>query len=157
MKNVKLFLFLYGIIVIIISGCENNDGCNEQPQQVVILHFGDTTGNTQYRLQNIDTEQETVNLVINSQTDYEKYVAGNGTLPVIDFNHYTFLAGRMKTSASGMVTDQYVTRKCYEYTYTVNIEEGNLGVVSAVYYFAVIEKANGKVIFDIHYVNTGSV
>jgi hypothetical protein len=153
MKKNNLILFLCGIIGIVVFGCNNKEHCDEESQNVKIQEFGDSTSGTQYWLQNIDNDMEIVNLVINSQFDYEKYVASNGTLPAIDFNNYTLLAGRIKTPSSDGVSSQSVTRSCDVYTYNVTIGGGNFGVVSTVYYFAVIEKVDGKVIFNIQYKN----
>ncbi len=142
LSTVVLFFALIG------AGCKD-ENCEEEFQVVDIIEFGDP--NAQYWLQNIVKEEEVVNLVIDSHEDYEKYVASNDELPSIDFNNNTLLSGMIKTSSSDTVIEQSVTKKCDTYTYKIVVGNGNLGVVSKVYYFAIVEKVTGNVIFNVKY------
>ena len=78
------------MIILTAFSCEKAEkNCNEEPQTVQIQDLDSLGSNTQYWLQKIDDEKDIVNLVINSQSDYEKYVACNSTLPTIDFKNYS--------------------------------------------------------------------
>lgn len=154
MKPLSTILFLCGMIILTAFSCEKTEkNCNEESQPVQIQDLVSLESNTQYWLQNIDDEKEIVNLVINSQSDYEKYIACNATLPTIDFKNYTLLAGRMKTPSSDVVINQSVTKNCNNYTYNVIIGDGSLGVISTVHYFTILEKVYGNVTFNIQYKN----
>ena len=152
MKIIYKIQFLCGMIILTAFSCEKAEkNCNEEPQTVQIQDLDSLGSNTQYWLQKIDDEKEIVNLVINSQSDYEKYVACNATLPTIDFKNYTLLAGRMKTPYADHIISQSVVNACNELKYTVTIGEGIATVASKVYYFAIISKTIATISFNILY------
>ena len=144
-------LFVCGIAGILTFSCEKGRICDEEQQTVKIQEFGDSTGISRYRLQHINEEETIVNLVINSQTDYEKYITCIGTSPAIDFTKHTLLAGRIKTTTIDHLDSQSVVRSCFELKYTVTIEEGVATQPYVVYYFALIAKTYIPVSFDVRY------
>lgn len=152
MKIIFKIVFLCGMIVLAAFSCEKAEkNCEEEPQTMQIQNLDRLGSDTQYWMQNIDDEKEIVNVVINSQSDYEKYVACNTTLPTIDFKNYTLLSGRMKTPYADHIISQSAVKACNELKYTVTIGEGIATVASKVYYFAIIPKTNATISFNILY------
>ncbi len=158
MKTILKLLIVCGIIVLTAFSCkkEQSNPCNETGDGTTVETFDFFDINTPYAwVQNVDENETIVNLIIQNQQNYEKYVGiRSDTLrPEIDFEKFVLLAGMIKTSSSDTVIEQSVTKKCDTYTYKIVVGNGNLGVVSKVYYFAIVEKVTGNVIFNVKYKN----
>ena len=140
--------------LIIILGCKETQilNCTGDPTPITfetILSDSVTQG---CKLQNIDDNELVVNLVIQSQAEYENYVTCIVALPAIDFSEKTLLAGRMKTPEEDKIIKQSVTVDCNGiYLYSVEIGGGIAAHPISVYYHALIPKisADAKVEFDI--------
>lgn len=109
------------------------------------------------RLQNISNSQEVgskVDLVIQSQAEYEKYVLCESALPAIDFSKKALLAGRYIAAHMDWVENQRVYQDCNgKLVFEVRLEKGGYTAVTEVFYFAGIPKVSNQteVTFDISY------
>src|SRR5687768_8098767 len=73
-------------------------------------------------LQNIDENETEIEMVINSQSEFEEFVNCGSLNVSIDFNEKTVFAGALWTSQMSFVESQAVLKKCDEYLYTVNVQ-----------------------------------
>jgi hypothetical protein len=109
------------------------------------------------RLQNIGDTREVgsqVNVLIQSQADYEKYMLCATSLPDIDFSQKTLLAGRYVASHMDQVKHQRVYQECNgKVKFEVRLDKGGYTAVTDVFFFAVVPKisSQAEVIFDVSY------
>ncbi len=138
------------------SGCDNDDqGCQDEPSAIPFETF--VLAEDQWCMLNaIDETKPQIDLIIQTQDDYEKYVECSSDLPSIDFSEKTLLAGRLKTPYQDKVITQTYTRDCKNrYVFHVEIGLGIAPATSNVFYFAIVPKTaiENNVIFDVEYRN----
>ncbi len=154
MKTILKLLIVCGIIVLTAFSCEKEQSnpCNETGDGTTMETFDFFDINTPYAwLQNVDENETIVNLIIQNQQNYEKYVGiRSDTLrPEIDFEKFVLLAGRAIHNTCGHVKNQNVKQKCNTYYYTVNFEGGVCGAIVKVNYFVIVKNTNSKIEFSI--------
>ena len=59
-------------------------------------------------------ESEETYLIINSDNDFQNAYKGDYALPVIDFQHYTLILGKLYMDASYMLEGQYLAKNDHE-------------------------------------------
>lgn len=106
-------------------------------------------------VQNVDQSQKVVNLIIRNQQDYEKYVfiRSDTVRPPIDFSKKVLLAGRAKSGYQSGVS-QTVKKLC-DNTISFNVIAGgrNLPAPSEASYFALIDKTELTIKFNVVVIN----
>ncbi len=155
MHKVKaLFIVLFCLITIV--GCDYKDitACSGELTQVSFDYLVSPTNgdNEQCWLQNLNESldaqgrpQQQLDLVIQTQTDYEKYFGCSGTLPIIDFAKKTLLAGRYIETSACFVFDQSVYKDCRQnYFFNVQLSAGSSQAFAKIPYFAIIPKISNK-------------
>ncbi|NJO00245.1 MAG: hypothetical protein HC880_00005 [Bacteroidia bacterium] len=124
------------------SECNNGSlaPCSEEITNIPFQAISSSNALT-CSLQNINEDELIVNLVINSQTDFEKYVkCSDENLPSINFSENTLLAGRVISPNCGIIKNQAINKHCQDYIFTVKLEPGVCGAVTQVSYFAITSK-----------------
>lgn len=149
-RKVKYLLVFCSVLMG--ASCEEHAPCTSEGEFTAVesLTFFDL--NTPYAwVQNVDDDETTVNLIIQNQQDYEKYVGiREDTLrPVIDFNHYFLLAGRVKANYSDEIIFQKVIDNCNDFLFEVRYGGGALPVITSVNYFAIVPNGYSTMSFDI--------
>ncbi len=143
-------------VLLLISGCEKKDTvCPEEAKQLISNTDFIVDGENFCTLKNIDDSQKEVNLLIQDQADYEKYVDCVKSHPSVNFTVQTLLVGRLKAPHGDFIVSQNVTFNCNEkYSLNVEIAEGPSAVPTDVYYYAVIPKvsSSAQVVFNVQYV-----
>jgi len=152
---------LYSIISISISlfcfNCEKSDpDCQGEPTPIPYESLLQHKQDEICILRNIDDSKKQIDLIIQTQDDYEKYVECSSTLPPINFSEMTLLAGRLKTPYQDKVIKQSYSQDCKNrYVFQVEIGLGVAAAPSNVFYFAIVPKITDvtNVIFDIKYIS----
>lgn len=105
-------------------------------------------------LQNIESDENEVNLVITNQTDFEKYFTCAEQLD-IDFEEFFILAGMYRHRQCAVFDSQQVLFCNNKIVYRVRILEQICAAFTNVYYFAVIDRQykNLPVVFDVKFSN----
>jgi len=161
-NNIKIMktriCYLIPIIITLLGfSCEKNDlDCEGEPTQIPFEYLLAENSNETCVLKNIDDTEVQVNLIIQSQVDYEKYLECSDTLPSINFSEHTLLAGRLKAPNMDRVVKQTFSQDCTDrYLYYVEIGSGVATMPSDVYYFAIVPKIidESTLRFEIKYVN----
>lgn len=130
--------------------------CTGELTQITFDSLLPDTTNQTCILKNINESEQIVNLIIQSQAEYENYVSCTDSLPFIDFSTKTLLAGRMKSPNEDKIIEQKITVDCNgNYLYSVDIGYGIATHPIDVYYYAIIPKipSKEKMGFDIEYIN----
>jgi hypothetical protein len=150
LKMKKILLCISVIIFgIVYFGCsDNDDECTETPVASTYEELPAINSTTEYSLQNTDKTKDSVYLTIKTEVDYKKYVASNmsnynvteDSLPSIDFNKKTLLAGRYKSKYSDKVLSMSIKKACDTYSLTVTIGGGARPATTNVCYFAIVDK-----------------
>ncbi|WPR76465.1 hypothetical protein [Algoriphagus sp. NG3] len=138
------------------ASCEEHAPCTSEGDHTTVETQTFFDLNTPYAwVQNVDDNETTLNLIIQNQQDYEKYVGiREDTLrPVIDFESNILLAGRIIHPSCGFIENQNVTKKCDDYYYTVILANGACGAVVRINYFVITTKVSSEVKFDIQFEN----
>ena len=93
---------------------------------------------------------ESKSYVVDSEAQYAA-LFGSGQLPVIDFNRFTLLTGKISSSSGGYVASQQVVQTCKGYTCTVRIGTGPATVALPIPYSILVPKLspNAQVMFDV--------
>ena len=122
---------------------------------VIETFYNDEFENITCSLQNINTDDQTVNLLIKTQADYEKYFICSTQLPAIDFEKYFILAGRYRHHQCAVFDSQQMLLCNNRIVYRVRILELICAAFTNVYYFAVIDRQyeNLPVEFDVQFAN----
>ena len=142
-------LFLTGLTV----SCRNE---NLSPEcEVIETFYNDEFENIPCSLQNINTDDQTVNLVIKTQADYEKYFICGTQLPAVDFDKYFILAGRYRHNNCAVFDNQQVLLCNNKIIYRVRMLEQVCHSFTDVYYATAIEKKYEAlpVEFDVKFAN----
>ena len=132
------------------SGINSQDDCDEL--KTVSVDMLQRNGFTNFQLQNIEMPKmnKSVNLVINSRADYEKYVVPADSLPEIDFNSNTVIGGVKYLPTCGAFGTQVVNQGCGKIFYSVNLERQDCSAKTHVFYFAIIPKTESEIMFNIN-------
>jgi hypothetical protein len=158
-KFPKMKSKLYSILSICISllsfNCEKDETECEGEQTPIPFELLEGKEDKLCVLKNIDDERPQVDLIIQTQDDYEKYIECSGILASINFSDKTLLAGRLKTSYEDKIIMQSYTQDCKRYVFHVEIGLGVAAAPSNVFYFAIVPKITdeSKVMFDIQYIS----
>ncbi len=107
-------------------------------------------------VQNVSDKDTVSSLIIQTEDDYYHYVTSGNSLPVINFNEKTLLAGRSRNGMKPLVIGQEVNSNCTGKTITFRItmtRAGQSGGFTS--YFAIIPKISSetKVNFQPIYTN----
>jgi len=78
------------------------------------------------------------NHVINTDADYQALFGC--APPPIDFSKYTLLIGKTVTTSGNRITDQRVQQDCWQYIYSVDIQQNLTTVVQPVVYHVLVPK-----------------
>lgn len=134
---------------------DNDEMCSEEfsPVEIDSFYYDKVGGGIAYqtcRLRNMDLSKQEVHVIIRSQADLEKFVDCSQLLS-IDFNEKTVLAGAFWTTTTNFVRRQKVFKRCDEYVYEVDIQQGAGTAVTQAHYFVVLPRisANASVTFDV--------
>ncbi|SRR5260221_3520434 len=137
--------------------CETD---NEAADTIAYSTFWPTylCGSTYPKLNNLIRDYGFV--MINSQSDYEKYffctdTNGQTIQPPIDFNKQTILAGKVAGSSTSHIANQFLLKRCNQYFYMAEIIPGATADLSFVNYYAVVPKIpdDATVFFDFRFVH----
>lgn len=125
MKKLTNALFL--TLLLINSNCKNDHPvpCGSTEMILVPLSYVFKINSGDAWLQNIDASSNLVNLVIRNLVDYEKYVGTRPGVdrPVVDFNNYLMLAGKIVWPNCGIIDDQSLVIQCNEAKLTTLIKD----------------------------------
>ncbi|UGU16405.1 hypothetical protein LS482_00715 [Sinomicrobium kalidii] len=144
MKRLKLLLFLnsgvvkasflWGGMVLLFSGCSDDDRTNSYP-----VPFSTFETDNHCSLKNADKSENEVFLRIENTEDWEAYVECPEAIEV-DFESYFVLAGHTKLTACGFLKEQEVLFNNGTLEYMVAIEEQDCQMPAEVPYFAIISR-----------------
>ena len=135
-------IFLGGIIVFTVFGCEKEEGV--EPVEIPVINVSGLSvcGDSCYL---IDAKYKDIRFVINSQSEYESLFECNFDyeLPMVDFSIYTLLAG---SQAVGGICPAILSQQVLKYSknntivYEVQIKEGGYAALGSAYYHTLIPK-----------------
>lgn len=144
------FIFVLLTAAFLFQGCEDNSCPDDENAGVESFPFLNV--NTQYAwVQEVDPKNTTVNLVIETQQDYEKFIGTSSDIkrPSIDFSQFVLLAGRTITPECAMVGSQAVLEKCGTYTFEVTLAPKDCHAFTTTNYFVIIYKTERPIDFHI--------
>ncbi|RZS95388.1 hypothetical protein [Cecembia calidifontis] len=141
-----------------IGGCDDDAGiqtCEGDNAQQVQTYYNDEFRDIPCSLQNINTNDKVVNLVIKTQADYEKYFICSFQPPVVDFDKYFILAGRYRHHQCAVFDSQQTLICENKLYYKVRMLEQICAAFTNVHYFAVIDRQyeNLPVVFEVKFSN----
>lgn len=148
--RIGAFLFAMLSTSFLFQRCEN-DSCPDD-ENAVVESFQFLNVDTQYAwVQGVDPNKPTVNLVIKSQQDYDKYIGTSSDIkrPSIDFSQFVLLAGRTITPECAFVGSQIVLDRCGTYTFEVTLEPKDCHAFTTSNYFVIIHKTEHPIDFHI--------
>lgn len=152
----KLYSILSICIALSTFNCEKNDPeCEGEPTPIPLESVVQKEGEL-CALKNIDDTRLQIDLIIQTEDEYEKYIECSNTLPSINFSDKTLLAGRLKTPYQDKIIKQSYSQDCKNrYLFHVEIGWGVAAAPSNVFYFAIVPKITdeSKLMFDIQYVS----
>jgi hypothetical protein len=153
MKNLFISSFSLLLMTWLTVSCHNE---NLSPEcDVIETFYNDEFENITCSLQNINTDDQTVNLVIKTQADYEKYFICGTQLPAVDFDKYFIITGGYRHNNCAIFDSQQVQLCNNKIIYGVRMLEQDCHAITNVYYATVIEKKyeNLAVEFDVKFAN----
>lgn len=148
LKNAKvslLFLTLFAF------GCQNESvpqDCSDDNGQFLETFYSEELGSIQCGLQNIESTEKEVNLIITNQVDLQKYLTCFELLPEIDFDKYFILAGRYTHNNCAVFDSQQVSLCNNKVIYKIKMLEQACHAITSVFYATVIEKKYSKLTVD---------
>jgi len=153
-----LNLFAGLLFLVNIGGCNDDLGiqyCEGDNAQQVQTYYNDEFRNISCSLQNINTKDNVVNLVIKTQADYDKYFICSVQPPAVDFDKYFILAGRYRHHQCAVFDSHQVLLCKNRIVFKVRILEQICAAFTNVYYFVVIDRqhVNLPVVFDVKFSN----
>jgi hypothetical protein len=153
-----LNLFVSLLLLANIGGCDDDAGiqnCEGDNAQQVQTYYNDEFRDIPCSLQNINTNDKVVNLVIKTQADYDKYFICSFKPPAVDFDKYFILAGRYHHHQCAVFDSQQTLICENKLYYKVRMLEQVCAAFTNVYYFAVIDRQhiNLPVVFDVKFSN----
>ena len=151
--NVVLcIVFLFNV-----GGCEKDEPleCSGDSAEQVDAFYNEEFATMQCFLRNIGTTEKHVNLIIETQSDYEKYFDCTSTPPIVDFEKYSMLAGRFQHHQCARFDSQQVLLCNNKLYYKVGLREQDCQAITNVFYMVVIEKKheNTAVTFEVNFTN----
>ncbi|MEQ9164837.1 MAG: hypothetical protein RLO12_01155 [Fulvivirga sp.] len=153
MKKLRICNAVLLILILFISiACASDDpvSCdiNDEDAVVETYQFFPINSNNVW-LKNVSESESMLNLIIENQEDYEQFIdVGEGyTKPVIEFEKYTLLAGRIINPTCGQVLDQRVLNKCDKFYYEIYLQDMDCHAVTTIHYFALIKSPKTAVQF----------
>jgi len=158
MKTLKTITVSILLLTVLATSCQNEvvtQNCVGDNVQLLQTFYSEEFATVPCSLQNIESTDKEVNLVISNQTDFEKYFTCTQLLPEIDFEKYFILAGRYKHNNCAVFDSQQVLICQNKIIYKVKLLEQDCKAITSVYYATVIEiKYNSiPVEFDIQFKN----
>jgi hypothetical protein len=158
MKNILKALTILLTSTALSSSCQKEDvvqKCEGDNAQQIETFYNDEFENIPCSVQNINTDDKVVDLVIKTQADYKKYFTCSTQLPDVDFEKYIILAGRYRHNQCAVFDNQQVLMCDDKIFYKVRMLVQDCQAITNVYYVTVIERKyeNVPVIFDIKFAN----
>lgn len=156
MENIFKAMTILLILTALSSSCQKEDViCEVDNAQQIETFYNNEFENIPCSLQNINTDDKVVNLVIKTQADYEKYFICSYAPPAVDFGKYFILTGRYRHHQCAMFDSQLVLLCNNKIVYKVGMLEQICAAFTNIYYFAVIEREyeNLPVVFDVKFSN----
>lgn len=134
--------------------CQNETAlqdCSGDNAQSLQTFYSDELTSIPCALQNIESNETEVKVVIVNQVDLEKYFTCAEQLPEIDFDKFIILAGRYRHQQCAVFESQQVLLCNNKILYRVRVLEQACAAFTSVYYYSVIGKVyeNLPVVFDI--------
>jgi hypothetical protein len=153
-KTVSTMTNLLAALTFMVS-CQRDNLCEGDDSQQVETFYEDELSATLCSLLNTDSPKKMVNLVITSQTDFEKYVGCGAQTPAIDFEKYFILTGMYRHHQCARFDNQQVLLCNSKIVYRVRILEQDCHAPTSVFYVAVVERKydNLNVVFDVQFKN----
>lgn len=146
------------LLILLTTGCQNESvpqDCSGDNAQSIETFYSEELASIPCGLQNIESTEKEVNLIIANQVDLEKYFTCSEQLPEIDFNKYFILAGRYTHNNCAVFDSQQVSICNNKVIYKVKMLEQVCQAITSVFYATVIEKkySNLPVDFDVQFKN----
>jgi len=159
MKTLKTIVVSLLLFTALATGC-HNEGITQNCQggdsaTPVEAFYSDEFASIPCGLQNVESDDKEINLVITNQADLEKYFTCHEQLPEIDFDKYFILAGRYTHHQCAVFDTQSVSICNGRIVYKVYILEQICAAFTSVFYASVLEKkhSNLPVDFDVEFKN----
>lgn len=158
MKFFKYFTVSFLFLTLPTFGCQNEcipQDCSGDNAQSIETFYSEEFAGAPCGLQNIDNDKKEVNLILTTQTDFDKYFNCAAQLPVIDFDNYFILAGMYRHHQCAVFDSQSVSVCNNKIKYSVTMLEQDCQAITSVFYATVIEKEynNLPIDFDVQFKN----
>ena len=144
------------LLILLTISCQNESiqqDCSGDNAQSLQTFYSDELTNVPCSLQNIESTEKEVNVVIANQADLEKYFTCAGQLSEIDFEKYIILAGRYRHHQCAIFDNQQIVLCNSKVVYRVWLLEQDCLAVMSVFYATVIEKkySDLSIEFDVQF------
>ena len=158
MKNLFNKTVCISLVIVLIGGCREDEviqNCEGDDAQQIETFYTAEFGNTPCSLQNINSADKVVNIVIKTQADYEKYFTCISQPPTVDFEKYFIIAGNYRHHQCALFKGQKVLLCNNKIIYRVFILKQICDSITDVFYVTVIEKKyeNLPIEFDVKFIN----
>lgn|SRR5690554_3780860 len=143
MKASKYFSVSFLFLPLLTFGCQDESipqDCAGDKTQFIETFYSEEFASIPCGLQNAESDEKEVNLVITTQTDFEKYFTCSAQLPVIDFDKYLIFAGTYRHHQCAVFDSQSVSVCNNKINYRVTILEQACDAFTSIFYATVIEK-----------------
>ncbi len=146
------------LLLLLTISCQHETGlqdCSDDNAHSLQTFYSDELASIPCTLQNIESTEKEVKVVITNQVDLEKYLTCAEQLPEIDFDKYIILSGRYRHHQCAIFESQQVLLCNNKILYRVRMLEQACAAFTSVYYFAVIDRAyeDLPVVFDVKFSN----
>jgi hypothetical protein len=122
--------------------------CNETEIKAIPTYDFMPLNSGKAHLQNIDENSTFFNLMIGTQSDFEKYVVLNPDFsPTIDFTTQLLVAGRIIRPKCAEINVIEINGNCNEYACNVVIQDFDCDALTLLDYFILIDKTNAEITF----------
>lgn len=158
MKASKYINVSFLFLALLAFGCQDEcipQDCAGDNEQFIETFYSEEFAGIPCGLQNAESDEKEVNLIITTQTDFDKYFTCAAQLPVIDFDKYFILAGMYRHHQCAVFDSQSVSVCNNKINYRVTMLEQACQAITSVFYATVIEKEynNLPVDFDVQFKN----
>ena len=159
MKTLKNTSVITLLLILTATSCHHETvtqkNCEGDNTTVLKTFYSEEFSSVPCNLQNIESGNKEVNLVITKQEDLEKYFTCHEQLPKIDFDAYFILAGRYTHNNCAVFASQQVLICNNRIIYKVRMLRQDCTAITSVFYATVIEKKYNTlpVDFDVQFKN----